>query len=90
MTAMALETVPWTTQAARLIKAYAFLGCEFSAETIEQDIGKPPHPNLMGAAFLNASEARLIQMTGTKRSTTKSRKGGLIRVWAGTEKARET
>lgn len=88
MTAMALEAVPWSTQATRLIKAYAFLGEPFTAEDIEAALGKPPHGSLMGNAFLHASESRLITMTGTKRSTTPTRKGGLIRVWAGTEKAR--
>lgn len=91
MPAMPLEPpFPWFTEARNVIRAYAFLGCEFTAEDVVRVLGKPPSPNLMGAAFLVASEARLIQMTGTKRSTTKSRKGGLIRVWAGTEKARET
>lgn len=83
-----LEETPWPIQATRLIKAYAFLGQEFTAEDIEAALGKPPHGSLMGNAFLKASEARLITMTGTKRSTTPSRKGGLIRTWAGTEKAR--
>ena len=74
MTAMALETVPWSTQARRLIKAYAFLGLHFTAEDIEAALGKPPHPSLMGNAFNAAATSYLIIQTGTKRSTTPSRK----------------
>lgn len=85
---MALEETPWSTRAARIIRAYAFWGGEFTAEDIEAALGKPPHPSFMGNVFLHPSESRLIVMTGTKRSTTPTRKGGLIRVWAGTEKAR--
>lgn len=87
---MVLEGTPWMVQARRLIKAYAFLGQEFTAEDIETALGKPPNPNLMGSAFLVASERGFITMTGTKRSSIPSRKGGLIRTWAGTEKARES
>ena len=83
-----LEPIPWPHMAARLIKAYAFLGEPFTAEDIERCLGKPPHPSLMGNAFNAAATAYLIVQVGTKRSDIPSRKGGLIRKWAGTEKAR--
>lgn len=89
MQPMPLEPEPWPTRAARLIRIFARSGLEFTAEDIERGIGKPPHPSLMGNAFNAASTSRLIIMAGTKRSATPSRKGGLIRLWEGTELARE-
>jgi hypothetical protein len=80
----------WAVDADRTIAQLAEAGDPFSADDLIAAIG-PPDPthapnarnNAVGAAFSRARMGGLITVVGHAKSTTPTRKGGLIRVWQG-------
>lgn len=80
--AMALDDRElWREDAVATITALAKLG-HVTAEDLTREMRRPPSPSFVGVAFHNAHRAGIIQPIGARTSTTKTRKGGLIRVWA--------
>ena len=74
----------WAQKAERLLFLLAVSGYDFSAEDIYEEIGPPPHPNLMGAVFLRASKAKKIVPTGrVVRAERDARHASMLRVWRG-------
>jgi hypothetical protein len=77
-----LEDETWKDDAANMIAAYAASGLPFSSDDLRKSLREPPNPNMWGTAFRAACNRGIITSTGTRESTTPSRKGGLIRVWS--------
>jgi hypothetical protein len=53
----------------------------FTADDLRAALPAPPHANLVGAAFNTASNRELIQVVGYQRSTARSRRNSLLRIW---------
>ncbi len=77
-----LDDLDWPADA--LDWLWAASGLTFTADDMRKCLRPAPTPNQVGAAFKAASRMKLIGMVDAKQSTTKSRNGGLIRVWQGT------
>lgn len=80
----------WNDQARLVLKRLAVGGGVFSADDLTAIVGPPDEDrapnnrnNAIGAIFSEAARAGLIEVVGHTKSTTKTRKGGLIRVWRG-------
>lgn len=74
----------WRAYARHELEVLARTGLDFTADDLVKVIGAPDHPNRIGAAFLSARKAQIIEPTGTVvPSTTPSRHGGVVRVWRG-------
>lgn len=54
----------------------------FTADDLRGALPKPPHPNLVGAAFNAAKKYQLIRVVGYRRSNSPSRRQSVLRVWA--------
>ncbi|UYL88339.1 helix-turn-helix DNA binding protein [Arthrobacter phage EvePickles] len=78
---MALEDTTWSEDAVAAIINISHAQLIFSADDLAREIRKPPHPNMVGAAFTAARAAGHIRPIGYQTSTTKSRNGGVIRSW---------
>lgn len=79
----ALDDLDWKSDAQNMIAAYAESGLRFSADDLRKSLREPPSCADWGAAFRAARTKGLITCVGSIESTTPSRKGGLIRLWAG-------
>ncbi|GAA1549807.1 hypothetical protein GCM10009804_02990 [Kribbella hippodromi] len=76
----------WRAYARAELEVLARTGLTFTADDLVKVIGAPDHPNRIGAAFLSARKAGIIEPTGEVRpSTTPSRHGSLVRVWKGSD-----
>jgi len=74
----------WALRAERFLHLLAVSGWDFTAEDVTEEIGAPPHPNLMGAVFLRASKAGYIVPTGrVVRASRDARHASMLRVWRG-------
>jgi hypothetical protein len=73
----------WADRAADVLREFAASGEEFDAEDIRAVVGDPDSPGAMGAVFLQASRAKLIEPVGISRSTRIERHGGWARTWRG-------
>ena len=84
-----LETDPaeWQAMAVGVIAMYAERRTPFTADEIRHHLDEhPAHPNAWGAAFTTAKARGLIAPTGYTTSNTASRRGGVNRVWIGTDR----
>lgn len=86
-----MRTPTWKEAADEALRELAATGDQFSADDLVERIGPPDltrtpngRNNSIGAVFSRARHAGLIEVVGYTRSTTPTRKGGLIRVWKGT------
>lgn len=81
--AMALEDSheAWLEDAVATIHALAHSTTSFSADDLAREMRRPPHPNLPGIAFSKARALGYITTIGVHSSATKSRNGGIQRVW---------
>jgi hypothetical protein len=73
----------WSERAAEVIRDFAASGEEFDPEDVRAVVGDPESPPAMGAAFLRASKAGLIEPVGISKSTRIQRHGGWARTWRG-------
>lgn len=80
--AMALDDrIDWNEDALATIVALSHSQCSVTAEDLSREMRKPPHPNMLGAAFSAARSLGYIEATGYTTSSTPSRHHGVIRVW---------
>jgi hypothetical protein len=80
--AMALDNgADWSEDALATIVSISIARYVFSADDLALEMGKPPHPNMVGAAFAAARTRGLIEAVGYQTSTNKSRRNGVIRTW---------
>lgn len=85
----ALETDPgeWQAMAVGVIAMYAEKREPFTAEDVRHHLDENPHhANAWGAAFATAKARGIIAPTGYATSNTASRRGGVHRVWIGTDR----
>lgn len=76
----------WRDCASRAIDHLAGTGQPFTAADLgELGVPDPDHPNRIGALFSAARNAGTIRPVGYTTSPTKSRHGGVVRVWKGTQ-----
>lgn len=75
----------WLDEAAAVIAALADdsarTGSTFTADDLRAKLGEPGDANWAGIAFASARNAKLIELDGFAASTSKSRNGGVLRVW---------
>lgn len=88
---MALEDAKhaWLADADHAISALA-VRCHrtdqtFTADDVHKIIGDPEHPNWWGVAFASAKRRGEIELAGYAISRSKSRNGGVLRVWRAAE-----
>lgn len=82
MKAAVLDTrEEWLEDALAAIHALAQDKDTFSADDLTREMRPAPHPNLSGIAFAMARARGYITTVGTHSSATKSRNGGIQRVW---------
>jgi hypothetical protein len=80
--AMALDNgADWSEDALATIVSISIARYVFSADDLALEMGKPPHPNMTGAAFSTARTLGYIEAHGYTTSNTPSRHHGVIRVW---------
>jgi hypothetical protein len=87
--AAVLELSPedWQAMAVGVIAMYAERHEPFTAEDIRHHLdNEPTHSNAWGAAFATARAKGLITPTGFTISHLRSRRGGVQRIWIGTER----
>jgi hypothetical protein len=75
------EDLEWKDDAVAAIINLSHAQLIFSADDLVREIRKPPHPNMVGAAFSAARAGGYIRAVGFQTSTTKSRNRGVIRSW---------
>lgn len=78
----------WRMAAEEYLDVLATTGREFSADDLVEEVGTPPvtgSPNAIGGLFIAAIRRGLIVPVGYRRSTRKSRHGGVQRVYRGAE-----
>ena len=68
-------------QALAVIRQRAAAGLETAASDVRAEIGTPPGPGILGAAFKRAAADGLIRHLRFQRSRLRSRHGGTESVW---------
>ncbi|MDQ5862737.1 MAG: hypothetical protein M3536_10800, partial [Actinomycetota bacterium] len=83
--AMALDDydADWSADALATIISLARTRHTFSADDLNRELRKPPHCNMIGAAFRAAKSAGYIEQGSFTTSSTKSRRQGTLREWRG-------
>lgn len=81
--ALLAEPREWADTARTWIRLVASRGIEFSAETLQDAVGRAPSSGAAGAVLRKAAQANLIEVAGFTRSTRPSRRGGFQLVWRG-------
>ena len=80
--AMALDDrIDWNEDALATIVALSNAQSIVTAEDLNREMRKPPHPNMYGAAFSAARTLGYIEASGYTTSNTPSRHHGVIRTW---------
>jgi hypothetical protein len=80
--AMALDDrIDWNEDALATIVALSNAQSIVTAEDLNREMRKPPHPNMAGAAFTAARSLGFIEAYGYTTSSTPSRHHGVIRTW---------
>jgi hypothetical protein len=72
----------WLEDAVATIHALAHSQGSVTADDLHREMREPPHSNLPGIAFSIATNRGYIHSIGRQRSSTKSRKGARIDIWA--------
>lgn len=74
----------WRSSTQLLIAQLASNGQPFTAEDVREIVGDPPnHHNAMGAQFIGAAKAGLIEKVGYTQPTRSSRHASVMAVWRG-------
>lgn len=81
MKAAALEDTDWSADAVATIIELSHTQSTFTADDLAREMRKPPHGNMVGAAFSAAKAQGLIEPAGYTTSNTPSRHHGVIRTW---------
>lgn len=79
----------WRSCATRAMWEMVGRGVDFTQEDIGELAGEPSEPNHWGALFQSLARRDVIEPVGFRRSTKKSRRGGVIRVWRAIPAARD-
>lgn len=80
------EKAIWVRLASSALEDLIASGSEFSADDVREAMPEglePHHPNAWGALFNGYRREGLIELAGYRQSTTKSRNGGVLRMWRG-------
>ena len=87
---MSRPVTPWHHRARRVLDDLIESGQPFTADNLIARCGHPDHGhaangrnNAVGTLFRDASTAGRIVPIGVVKSSTPTRKGGMIRVWQG-------
>ena len=78
------EASIWRSNAAQTIERLAASGVEFSADDVISEVGMPPKPNMVGAAFLSASKRKVIHSVGMTQGARPESHARVQRLWVGT------
>lgn len=78
---MALEDTDWPADAIAKIIDLSHAHTVFTADDLAREMRKPPHGNMVGAAFSAAKAQGFIEAEGYTTSNTPSRHHGVIRTW---------
>ncbi len=85
------EPTTWRVEAQRALAVLAASGQKFTADDLVAQVGMPDNGhkpngrnNAIGSVFGEATSEKLIVAVGVTRSTTPTRKGGMVRIWQGT------
>lgn len=76
----------WLRLASSAVEDLIASGKEFSADDVRAAMPEgldPHHPNAWGALFNSYRREGLVELVGYRQSTTKSRNGGVLRMWRG-------
>lgn len=74
----------WRTRARARLDQLAATGEPFTADDVVREVGIPARPNAVGALFLGASRARLIERTGAlDLGTRAAQHARRLPVWTG-------
>ena len=81
--AIALEDLDWGSDARDALEQVARLGKPFDAYDLTEkaDLREPPHKNMWGMVFRQASRDGVIRRVGFHESRRPGRKAGICRVW---------
>lgn len=75
---------PWVEQFDAELSRRAASGEEFSAEDITAVVGRPSHPNAVGARINAAARKGLIEKVGVVKASRRERHANEMRLWRGT------
>lgn len=81
MIAAVLEDTEWSEDAIATIVQLSHKQAYVTADHLAKNLRRPPHPNMIGAAFSAARTLGFIEAYGYTTSTTPSRHRGVIRTW---------
>ena len=73
----------WVEEADKAIGQLAAEGVEFTAETLAERVGRPSHPNAMGARIHAAAAKGIIEKVGVVKAKRRERHANEMRVWRG-------
>ena len=79
----------WRSCATKAVREMIGRGVDFTQEDIGELAGEPSDGNHWGALFQSLARRDQIEPVGFRRSSKKSRKGGIIRVWRAVPAARD-
>lgn len=81
--AIALVDLDWTGDAMAALVKVAAEGNPFDAYTLTEkaELREPPHPNMWGTLFREASRLGVIRRVGFHESRRPGRRSGVCRVW---------
>jgi hypothetical protein len=83
--AIAFEDFDWGADAMDALVKIAAEGKPFDAYDLSEkaELRDPPHPNMWGTLFREASKDGLIRRVGFHESRRPGRRNGICRVWQG-------
>lgn len=73
----------WKDEADSLIVSMARSGAEFTAEDVRAWVGDPPKPNAIGARFMAALRAGIIERAGWKHASRREAHARALAVYRG-------
>ena len=76
----------WRDAVDEVIRAMAESGGEFTAEDVRVWVGAPPHPNAMGARFMAARKAGLLELVGYRKALRAEAHARALAVYRGAAK----
>lgn len=71
----------WFELAHAALDAVLAEGRQFTTDDLRDKVPAPGHPNWWGTFFAAARESERIKSIGFQLSKSRSRKGGILRIW---------